>query len=298
MALLAYGASMERVMDQAVARRAEREPADVAFRSPGGSPTVGDAARRNWALILLAVLVAGALGVFAGLAREPLYTSTATLSIGRLDLTVQSIPGFAVGGEVVAAGLSRSVTTNAVVDPVARRLGLSPDEIAAHVSASTVPNSPMFTITATGTSSRSAVALANAVSDSMVEYGRGGGGPAEADRLLTRYRDVTRELARERARLTRLRNALVPDRAAISRVRADIDALELRRQTSASLYRESHTQGQYGAIVERVAAARGATSDRSSKLQLFGALGVLAGLFGGLALAVLRTASQSRRHRS
>jgi uncharacterized protein involved in exopolysaccharide biosynthesis len=287
---------MERVMDQPVARH-EGAPAS-AYPSSGEAPTVGEAARRNWLLIVFAVLVCGGLGAYAGSARDPVYTSSATLSIGRLDLSVQSIPGFAVGGEFVAGGMSRSVKASEVVDPVARRLGLDADEVRAHVASTPVPDSPLFTITATSESADSATALANAMGEAMVEFGNRGEQQGEGERLLRRYRAVTLDLATARSRERSLRNQLVRDTAEIRRQEAQVEALELRQEMAASVYRESRSQEQLGAVVEMLTPARGATSDRDSKLQLFAGLGALTGLLLGLALAVARTAWRSRRQRA
>jgi uncharacterized protein involved in exopolysaccharide biosynthesis len=283
-------------------------------------PTIGEAAMRNWALILVFAILLGGLGVAAGLRRDPVYTSTATLSVGQNDLTVQSIPGFAVGGEAVAASLSRSVRAREVLVPAARKLGVTPPEVASHVSATPIPQSTLFTVSATGRTASEAAAYANAASAALVAYGRDDGSQ-RSERLLESYKEVSADLSRAKRRLARARRSAdaaeaaqaapaigvtptatpEPDAsssATIARLQAQIDVLELQQETAAVRYRDDQSQRQFGALVERVAPAVGATSDRDEKLQLFGGLGVLAGLCVGLALAVMRTAWRRRRLRT
>ena len=286
---------------------------EAARAVPRPSPTVGEAAMRNWALILACAIVFGGLGIAAGVGRDPVYTSTATLSVGQNDLTVQSIPGFAVGGEAVAASLSRSVRAPEVLVPAARKLGVTPAEAAGHVYATTIPQSTLFTIGATGDSASEAAAYANAASAAMVAYGRRDGSQ-RSRRLLESYQEVTAELNSAKRRLARARrSAEAADIAAaigvtetpadsssatIARLQAEIAVLELRQETSATRYRDDQSQRDFGALVERVTPAMGATSDRDEKVQLFGGLGVLAGLCIGLALAVMRTAWRRRQLRT
>lgn len=295
-------------MPQAIPdHESDRTPRAI-FGSTPPRPTVGDAMRRFWPLVLISVLALGALGTYAGYSRKPVYQATSSLSVGLLDLTTQSVPGFAVGGEVVAGGFSRSVQTDAVVVPVAKELHLSPGDVRGRVSSTPVANSPIFTITATGASQADAMKLANAMSGSMVAYGRThSGADAAAGRLLSRYRQALRDLDRAQNRVKLLRKrqsgttqataagSNTPDSGQLSQARANVDTAQLRVQSIGQLYRNQAGSPASSAVVQPLVDAQGASSDRRSKTELYGAVGVLAGLCLGTALAVLIAGRQFRR---
>jgi uncharacterized protein involved in exopolysaccharide biosynthesis len=287
---------MERAMPQALPTP-EAEPTPAIFGSSPPRPTVGDAMRRYWVLVLLGALVCGAVGAYVGHSRTPEYQATASLSVGLLDLTTQSVPGFAVGGEVVAGGYSRSVQTDSVVLPVARRLKLDPADVRGRVSSTAVPNSPIFTITARSASPGDAVRLANAASAAMVSYGRSRSNTDAAyARLLDRYRQAVRRRDRARSRLAKVR-AGTPAPGEVGQARADLETEQLRVDSLAQQYRERTTAPGSTAVVQPLVDAQSAASNRGSKTQLYGALGALAGVCVGAALAVLLTGIRGRRPR-
>lgn len=308
-------------MPQALpSHEAEPSPPGL-FETTPRRPTVGDAMRRYWVLILLVVLALGALGAYAGYERKPVYQASSSLSVGLLDLTTQSVPGFAVGGEVVAGGFSRAVQTDAIVVPVARNLHMAPNEVRARISSTPVPNSPIFSVSATGTSSADAVRLANAVSAAMVAYGRSrSNSDAAFARLLQQYRTAIRQRDRARNRVSTLRSRLSgsststastatgsaattattsgqPKRGQLGQARADLQAQQLRVDSLADAYRARASAPGASAAVQPLVDAQGASSDRGSRMQLYAALGALAGLCVGTALAVLITGGRDRRLR-
>jgi hypothetical protein len=288
---------MERAMPQALPSH-EAEPPPGLFETTPRRPTVGDAMRRYWLLILIAIAVFGAMGGYVGHDRKPVYQATASLSVGLLDLTTQSVPGFAVGGEVVAGGFSRAVQTDAIVAPVARELGLSPNEVRGRISSTQVPDSPIFTVSATGASAADAVRLANVVSRSMVTYGRSRSNSASAfARMLRQYRSAVRERDRARSQVAELRSRLTRKPGALGKARADLEAQQLRVDSLGDVYRARATAPGPGAVVQPLVDAQGATSDRGHTTQLYGALGALAGGCVGIALAVLITGARDRRRR-
>lgn len=290
----------------------EADPSGL-FETRPRRPTVGDAMRRYWLLILASVVALAAVGAYAGYSRKPVYDATASLSVGLLDLTTQSVPGFAVGGEVVAGGFSRAVQTDAIVVPVARELRMAPDEVRARISSTPVPNSPIFTISATGASSADAVLLVNATSRAMVDYGRSRSSSDTAfTRLLAQYRAAVRQRDRARNRLASLRSRLlgsstttpgsgavsgVPEPAKLGQARANLQAQQLHVDGLADAYRSRVSAPNASAVIQPLVEAQGASSDRRSKMQLYGALGALVGLCIGTGLAVVITGAGDRRRR-
>jgi len=279
-------------------------------------PTVGDAMRQWWPIVVLAVLALGALGAYLGYSRKPVYQATSSLSVGLLDLNTQSVPGFAVGGEVVAGGFSRSVQTDDVIVPAARQLGMNPGAVRGRVSSTSVPSSPIFTITGIGASSAEAVRVANAVSRSMIAYAaKRSNSAGTRAAILNRYRDAVRSLSRAKNRVSALRarqskatgsttttttgspaaGASAPPRGALSRARADVQSQQLRVASLAQLYRAQAGSPSSATVVQPILNAQGASSDRRSHVELYGSLGVLAGLCLGTALAVLLTGRRYRR---
>jgi uncharacterized protein involved in exopolysaccharide biosynthesis len=267
--------------------------------------------RRYWPVVLIAVLLFGAAGAYVGHQRKPVYEATASLSVGLLDLTTQSVPGFAVGGEVVAGGYSRSVQTDAIVVPVARQLRMTPSEVRGRVSSTPVPNSPIFTITADGSSAGEAIAIANAVSRSMIAYGRARSNTGAAfSALLDRYRQAVRRRNQARSRVSTLRSRVSgsdgsaessspspSERRELAQARADLATQQLRVDSIGEQYRARAAAPGQSPVVQRLVDAAGASSDRTSKTQLYGAIGALGGLCLGTALAVFVTAVGYRRRR-
>jgi uncharacterized protein involved in exopolysaccharide biosynthesis len=290
---------MERAMPHAPPSQEPDRLQQGYFPSAPPRPTVGDAVRRYWLLLLVAALGLGAAGAFYADSRRPVYEATASVSVGLVDLTTQSVPGFAVGGAVVAGGYSRSVQTDDVIVPAARRLHMTPREVRERVTSSSVPDSPTFTITASGSSARGAVRVANAVTRSMIAYGGSGSNAASAD-LLRRYREAVRarNQARRRLEALRLTYGLATEgsaSAALAKAVADVAAQELRVNGLADQYRSRASEPRSDPVLQPLAYAVDASNDRSSKIQLYGAVGVLAGLCLSIALAVLMTAVRHRR---
>jgi capsular polysaccharide biosynthesis protein len=281
--------------------------------------TLGDALRRYWLLVAIVTVVFAGAGVAAALSRSPVYTSSSSLTVGQLQLSVQSIPGFATGGQSLADTLSRSVTAPQVIDPAAKRLNLAPDYVAANVSASPVVRTSTFVVFGTGGSEREAVDIANAVAASMLTYSRSTqDDPQESRRLLSAYHTAALAEARAERRLSKIKDGTSSSSTSststtsspsttssssisiseYSRAKAEADELALRSQVAKQAYISNQQAIAAGALIQRLAPARFATNDRSSKVQLYGVLGAIAGALLGAALAVLWAARGARRRRT
>jgi uncharacterized protein involved in exopolysaccharide biosynthesis len=305
-------------MPQALPNHPEADrPSQGYFPPTPPRPTVGAAVRTYWPLVLLSVLACAAAGAYYAHSRQPVYTSSASLSVGLLDLNTQSVPGFAVGGEVVAGGYSRSVQTDAVIVPAARQLKMPPNVLRSQVTSSPVPSSPIFSVTATGSSAGQAVSEANAVSRSIIAYARARSNSGAAfSALLDRYRKAIRARNAARSRVARLSSqsstttqgttgaaaatAGTTTKSSkhsgqLSQARAELSAQQLRVDSIADQYRSRASTPGNTAVVQKLVDAQGASTDRNSKVQLYGALGALAGLCIGAALAVLIAGIRHRR---
>lgn len=273
------------------------------FRPPAPPPRVlmWDAVKRQILVVLIPTILLLGVGIFIGLHRAPQYTAEARLTVGRLDVDPASLATFASATQSLASAYSRAVEAPAVLDPVARRTGLTPDQVRGGVSASPVPESPVIRVQATRDSEDSAVAVANATSDALVRYtttlNRTDG---DSRRLLAQYRAAALErstLERRRDRLVRRdgvgRNSV--SRSALNRADADLETAKLRAGSLAAAFQASEQGLGSSKLVDVLTSATGASSDRSSKLQLLALAGGLAGLLVGLALAILRANRLARR---
>jgi capsular polysaccharide biosynthesis protein len=259
--------------------------------------TLGDALRRYWILVAICAVILAVVGAAAGAKRSPVYSAQTGLTVGQLNLSVQSIPGFAVGGQALADTLSRSVTSPEVIDPAAKKLNVAPNYLAANVSASPVARTATFIVYGTGASERQAVEFANAVADSLGTYAQStqsdGGNSA---RLLNRFHQAAQAKARADRRLQKLQPGV--SSSTYSNAKAQADELALRAQVASDAYITSQQTLAAGAVIQRLAPAIFASSDRSSKVQLYGVLGAIAGALLGAALAVLWAGRRARRRRT
>src|SRR3954469_1650143 len=117
-------------------------------RDFGGPRTVGEAIGRHWWLPVLLAVVLGAAGAVVGYMRNPVYTTSAELNAGRIDVQAQSISGYTQASAYLATTYSRVVHSGAVLTPVARRTGRSIDFVARSLSATPIPNSSVFRVQA------------------------------------------------------------------------------------------------------------------------------------------------------
>lgn len=259
-------------------------------------PGVGvvDAVRRHlaWALVPVVVLLVAAAAL--GAAQKPTYTATARLNIGRLDVSTQSIPGFALGVQSLAVAYARVVTADGVVLPVAEKLHLTPGQVRANISGSPVPQAPLILVEAKARTARGAVNLVNAVGDQLVTYlANVNLKNPDAERLLKAYKrqalTVNRAVAsRERAQNAFDARGTAQNRDELDRRTAALQQDRLQLQALKGGYLQSQAGSNAASLVQLINPARHASSDRRSHLEalLFGAL--IAGLLIGISLAVYR----------
>ena len=262
-----------------------------------GRLSVADSVRRSAPLLVLPVIVLACVAVAYGLLRTPTYTSEARLNVGGLNLTQQSIPGYTTAVQQLAVSYSRAIDAAPVLKPVARASGLSLSEVADSVSATPVQGSPVVRVRATADHPRQAEQLAGAAAQSLTRYAvKLNSGDSQSKRLLKRFLVASREMRAARARSNRLKPGAPGWRAA--QVQEDIARLNV--QTAGALYQQSQAGQANANLVQSLAPAAPATSDRGSVLQRLLAAALIAGLLIGTGLAVThanRVASRRIRGR-
>jgi capsular polysaccharide biosynthesis protein len=277
----------------------ERGPLPVAGPDrPSAAAAAWGAVRRHpWhALIPLVacLIVAFVLTTF----RSPEYTAEAQLGISRIDVSTYSIPGFVSASRELAASYSRALKTSAVTRPLARDLGIRPAEVSSRLSASPIPESAVIVVTAKGSSEREAVELANAAKTALIAYvTRLNRSNPDSARLLSAFERASLELRTARGARADALSAKASDRQeTLDQLNARIAKAKLEVKTLNGLYRASQ-QGQAATdVIQVLSPATSARSDAGAFLQRLLFVGLLAGLFAGVGVALLRANRDRSAH--
>ena len=259
----------------------------------------------RWPIVVFFVLLFAAGGYYVSTTRSPQYSSTATINVGRTDVRVQALPGYVQGAQALASSYSRIVTSDEIVDPIAKRLGLEPGDVRDRLSATPISGSPIFSISATGDDEQSAIQLAQAATKQMRTYvTQTDKGDNSATELMSQYRkqvrlssSLDRQIERIRANI---RNGVGdPDtqRTRLIRAQTDQQTADLRKQSLQSLYVQQIATDTSTAGIQVLSPAASATSDKDSTQQKLIAVGAIAGLVVGLAVAAMFGRRRPRRRR-
>ena len=244
---------------------------------------------------MLACAVAlAAVGVAGGLARSATYTASSTLQIGKVNPNSPGFYGFVQSASDLATAFSRAITAAPVLSSVQAKLGLSPGVTVTRLAAEPIPNSPAFRVIASGPSAHAAIELANVTSSAVIAYEADANTYSpESKRLLNAYRAASLSLAHAENEVTRAASAYAQDpstatSAALENAQAGRSAASLRAQALAGGYQQSAQSATTRDLISLLAGAVTAASDRKSKIELLGFVGLLGGLAIGCAIAVLR----------
>jgi capsular polysaccharide biosynthesis protein len=253
------------------------------------------------AIVPVVALVVAALAV--GQSRPATYTAQSRVAIGSFSPSQESAPGAAYAGTQFASAYSRAITAHDVVAPVAKELGVRPDQIAGRLTATPIPDSPLLQISGTGPSQAAAVKLTNAATDSLLTYVRHSDiTGAQAKDLLTQYHSAQADADRADSQVALRQRAANREpsskdaRDALSASRTRADTLDLRARALRASYLEQAQSESSGIPVRTLNTAGSASSDRSKTLKLVLTIAILAGIVVGVALATaFETARASRR---
>jgi uncharacterized protein involved in exopolysaccharide biosynthesis len=250
------------------------------------------AVRRSIPIVLITVLLFVAAAVALGLLRDPVYTSEARLNVGGLNLTQQSIQGYTTAVGSLAVAYARAVHATAVVRPVARETGLPADQIRDETSATPIQGSPVIRVRGTSTNPDEAELLANTTAQSLVNYAIDlNDGDEKSEALRRRFLTASKRMREAHARSQRLQ----PNDPEWQAAQTRLDVARLEMQTAGTLFQQSQAGKATTNLVQLLAPAAPATSDRQEVLQQLVAAGLIAGLLVGLGLAVARTNRMTTR---
>jgi Mrp family chromosome partitioning ATPase/capsular polysaccharide biosynthesis protein len=126
--------------------------------------------RRWFWLIGLAVLVSGGSALLIAQSQPPVYQAAATVQIGPFQEVANPDPAKLRQAESLASAYFALAKTKPFLTSVITRSGLSKttDELAQDFTTAMIPDTPFFTVTATGTDPQTIVQISNAVADEFV----------------------------------------------------------------------------------------------------------------------------------
>jgi uncharacterized protein involved in exopolysaccharide biosynthesis len=265
---------------------AEPAPQPI-FEPPQGA--VLEAIGLNRWLILLCAVVFCLIGVALGFAREPVYTSSATLQVGQVNPNSPGFFGYVQSASGLATAFSRAIAAEPVLKAVEDELELPPAKAIPRLSSEPIPLSPAFRVIATGPSADEAMRLANTTAAAVVTYeGRSNSSNPEARALLGEYQQASLDLHESEATLEELESAPRSDDERLA-AEAARSAAKVKLQAIENAYVAAVTsQAPRRGLVSLLASATSASSDRTSKIQLWGLLGLVVGLGIGCVAAIFR----------
>ena len=281
-----------------------RPPAPVPPAPPAPSLIVAAVGRYKWLILALTVLLmAGGLAI--AFKRKPEWTAGATLQVGRINPNSPSFYGFVQSATDLAMTLSRHVQATGVVNAIHKKTGLTTEQILKHVTATPIPEGAAFQVIATASSGPAAIQLANTAAAAMVRYeGTGTFVTGTATAVYNLYRAQALQFEQARAQVQNLTNAARirnpttpnPSNPAIVSAQARADALKARTSALSAAYTQAlESEPVVSSLISPLSSALSATSDRRHKIELFGIIGLAAGLLIGSAAAILLEQRRVRR---
>jgi uncharacterized protein involved in exopolysaccharide biosynthesis len=272
------------------------------FEPPSGF--VLAALARNKLMICAFALVFALIGTAYGLSRQKTYTASATLQVGQVNPNSPGFYSYVQSASALAGAFSRAITAEPVLAAVQRELKLTPARTVGRLSAEPILQSPALRVTATGPSEPSAIQLANVGANALINYeGQSNSANPEAETLLHLYRDASIKLRRAEANLERLAHSVSRKRGTPTDVlapdEAEKNAAEIRLKAIGVAYTAAvSSQAPRSGLVTLLAGATSASSNRRSKVEQFGFIGLLVGVVIGCAAATLRERRRSARQLS
>jgi uncharacterized protein involved in exopolysaccharide biosynthesis len=252
-------------------------PEGFAFRAIG----------RHKRLIALFAVVGALVGAVFGLATPATYEAAATLQVGQVNPNSPGFASFTQSSSSLATAYSRAIAAAPVLAKVKTKLHLPPPRASARLSSEPIPLSPAFRVIATGPSAKQAQRLANVAAAGVIAYtNHSNSANPEATSLLSDYRRAALAFNRASARAAALAES---SSDAALKAEAAKSAAKIRLKAVGNAYVATvGSQPPREGFVSFLAGATTATSDRSSKVQLYGFLGLLGGLVLGCGAALLR----------
>jgi capsular polysaccharide biosynthesis protein len=246
-----------------------------------------------WAFVIPIIVLAVLAGVI-GFTRQPTYTAETQITVGSPTVSPQAVPGVVQASQALAGSYARAVADADVTRRVAKETGLSQSTVASALTATPVPDSSVVIIDAAAKGLDHAVALANAAATALSAHIAALSNDKATNDALARYRRVAAKAAALQHEVNDLRiHKAAPDK--IFTAASKLQATNLQLRTISNLYQVSQAGNLQTAPLKVLAAASSASSDKSSKLQKYLFIGIVAGVVLGLGAALLLANVRARR---
>ncbi|HEY2652303.1 MAG TPA: hypothetical protein VGI50_10305 [Solirubrobacteraceae bacterium] len=262
--------------------------------------TLGRAIARHPFLVILPAIFLLAAGIVAGTKKHQTYTASAMINVGKSDIITQATPGYVQAAQVLASSYSRVVMSQHVSVPVARALGEPLSTVSSDITAAPIPGEPTFTITATSASPQGAMQLANAAVNAVVKFanvsqtqqgspgqllGRFVGAQSRADSLHSKSASLAAKLAAGGTGVTQ---------SQVTKAQVASQVAALQAQAAGNAYTTLMENG-VAPVLDVFNPATYATGNRTSNIEKYAVVGLVAGLVLGMALAALVGGLEARR---
>jgi uncharacterized protein involved in exopolysaccharide biosynthesis len=241
--------------------------------------------------LVAAIAVLGAvIGLAIGLARPATYTASATLQVGQVNPNSPGFLGYVQSASSLATAFSRAIGAAPVLTEVEDKLGVPATSAVSRLSAEPIPLAPAFRVIATGNSEAAARNLANVAAGAVVAYeSKANSANPQAKELLTGYREATASLRHTEAQVDSLSSSGSSNEKELVSAEAQRNAAKVKLHGIETAYVAAITsQAPREGLVTVLAGATSAESDRKSKVELYGFLGLLGGILIGCLAAVGR----------
>jgi capsular polysaccharide biosynthesis protein len=274
------------------------------FEPPRGPVLTG--LSRNKLLIFVVAVLCAIVGLGIGAARKGTYTASATLQVGQVNPNSPGFNGYVQSATSLAAAFSRAIGAEQVLSTIQHKLNVTPARANARLSAEPLPLTPAFRVIATGASQANAIRLANVAAQAVVEYESSvNSANPEANSILHEYREASVELQRS---ISAIANLVYANRKKgtsegelirndkLATAEADKQAAQAKLKALGASYTAAVTsKAPRTGLVSLLAGATSATSNKHSKIELYGFVGLLVGVVLGALAAVLRERVRLKR---
>ena len=272
------------------------------FEPPNGF--VLAAIARHKLIVGLCAIVLALVGLVYGLSRPETYTATATLQVGQVN---PSLPGFGTyvqSAAALASVFSHAIDAEPVLTTIQQKLKLAPSDAIARLSSEPLPQIPVFRVIASGSTKAGAIQLANVAAGAIIAYENQSNSDSQVTSLLNAYHEASFNLQRASAKLAEFESltrskereasakahgrSKPPDSSVFVPDKAEVDTAAAKVKAIAAAYTAAvATQAPRTGFVSVLANATSASGNKSSKVEIFGVIGLLAGIVIGCVVAVL-----------
>ncbi len=269
----------------------------------GPPPGLWGAIRANLPLVIASIVICTAAGLAIGVIRKPKYSATARLTVQHINLgAAGAASGFSTLAVALADTYSRSIKADDIVTPLALKFHLKRGTVRNDLSSAAIPESPMFTVSAQANSAKVAVGLVNAAMNQLVIFEQAVNGSnanvgplygqlVKAEGQLTAAQVARQSLQQITGASTQAAHRAAPTAAQQAQLAKADQAVNIstdRVNTLRAAYTQSYLGTSETQFLQPIQSAFAATSDRESRLALYGFAGLAIGILVGVGLAALR----------